>query len=104
MGGGVEKIYYVNSEDANKIIPYEFLNDKCCVDNFCFTNKLSIIWGVGNLVYVDVPSKKNPPIKQHIAIPRDILMPYKLDEPLPDFCKTEEELEEAPNQGKKEPK
>jgi hypothetical protein len=102
LGGGVEKVYLVNSGNRSKI-PDIFIND-CCKDRFCITNKLSIIWGVGDLVYVDVPSKENPPIKQHIAIPRNILMPYKLEAPLSSVCKAEEALKEVSNKGQKEEK
>jgi len=101
VGGGVTRVYYVEKRNKSKL-PGESINDNCCVDSFCFTNKLSIIWGVGDLVYVDVRSKKHSPIKQHIAIPRNILISYELDEPLPDVCKIEEEQKIVEDKGRKE--
>jgi hypothetical protein len=88
-GGGVERVYYLY-EDNKKRIPGEFINDRCCVRGFCFTSSLTIKWGVGELVYVDVSNDGE--LKQHIAIPRNILIPYKLDVPMPDVCKTQGEL------------
>ncbi|RUM94471.1 MAG: hypothetical protein DSZ28_02970 [Thiothrix sp.] len=104
LGGGVEKLYYVNSDNRSKI-PDVFINNDCCDDAFCITNKLSIKWGAGDLIYVNIPYDGNDVgiTKQHIAIPRNILNPYGLgDDRPPDLCKTKEELKESLIKAKKE--
>jgi len=98
LGGGVEKVYHVSSSNQSKI-PDVFINNDCCDDAFCITNKLSIKWGVGDLIYVNIPDNE----KQHVAIPRNLLNPYGIsdDEP-PDLCSTKEELKESLIKAKKE--
>jgi hypothetical protein len=116
MGGGMERVYYVN-EDGKSKVPSPFIDDTCCDDyEFCLTEELSIKWAVGDLVYVSLPEEENKQgeteadkektnkqavPKQTIALPRNILFSYSVDEGDSMGCKTQKDLIEAANEGKK---
>jgi hypothetical protein len=90
VGGGVERVYYVNVDDKSKPpIPSWFVDYDCCVDGFCLTKGLSIKWGVGDLIYVSLLREKNEKLKQSIALPRNILLPYDMHTGMPESCMTQ---------------
>ena len=98
VGGGVESVYYVKDDRAKSPIPGQIIDNTCCAEGFCLTQKLSIIYGVGDLVYVTLPGQKEE-TKQSIALPRSLLLPYDLySEPMPG-CETQQELKEDAESG-----
>ena len=112
MGGGMERVYYVN-EDGKSKVPSPFIDNTCCDDHkFCLTKELSIKWAVGDLIYASLAEEENilkgtkkdkektnkqAVPKQTIALPRDILFPYSVDEGDLMGCKTQQKLIEAAN-------
>jgi len=114
--GGVERVYYVNKDDKAKV-PIPFIDDTCCDDyEFCLTEKLSIKWAVGDLVYASLSEEideqgeaetdqekinKQVVPKQTIALPRAILFSYNVDKGDLMGCKTQQKLIEAANKESK---
>lgn len=115
MGGGIRRVYYVSGKNIVKI-PSLFIDNTCCDDhNFCLTEELSIKWAAGDLVYASLAEEENilkgtkkdkektnkqvvP--KQTIALPRDILFSYSVDEGGLMGCKTQQKLIRAANKEK----
>jgi len=83
--GYFEDVYHVYQENLSKV-PDQFIDKKCCVKGFCLTKLLSIKWGVGDPVYVALSDKENHELKQSIAIPQNILLPYDLHTDMPESC------------------
>jgi len=112
MGGGIERVYYLIEGNKGKI-PGQFIDGECCKNNICLTKILSLRWAVGDFVYASLAEEKaeqgqnekdkeksNPTneqaiAKQSIALPGDILFPYRLHEGMPGDCETQKNLIKA---------
>lgn len=79
IGGGVKQVYRVYEEDKSKIA-FHLIDNTCCNGDICLTKELSIIWGVGDPIYVSLP--ENIASKQPIALAQNILLPYNLPKPI----------------------
>lgn len=102
IGGGVVGVYYVHDSNLSKV-PDLLIDESCDITNkeLHLTKRLSMKWGVGDSIYVSLLGNENEELKQSIALPRNILLPYDLHAGMPKSCKTQRELIEAANREKK---